>query len=121
MKITKRQFEKIKRVFPKSRGSVQIDHFAMINILLYVMENGCKWRALPKEFGNWHTVYMRMRRWAENGVLFDLFEALQKDLNLDIDTSALPLESSCIKVHLGGTGASKKQKTVKQQNTRQKK
>ncbi|MDD3469733.1 MAG: transposase [Thermoguttaceae bacterium] len=72
MKITKQPFEKIKHVFPKSRGSVQIDHFAMINILLYVVENGCKWRALPKDFGNWNTVYMRyvvmymrMLRWSE--------------------------------------------------------
>ncbi|MDR2574396.1 MAG: transposase [Desulfovibrio sp.] len=25
--------------------------------MLYVTENSCKWRALPKSFGNWHTVY----------------------------------------------------------------
>ena len=56
----------------------------MINILLYVVENGCKWHALPKEFGNLYTVYMRyvvvhmrMRRWAENGLLFHLLETLQ--------------------------------------------
>ena len=120
MKITKQQFEKIKHVFPKSRGSVQIDHFTMINILLYVVENGCKWRALPKEFGNWHTVYMRMRRWAENGVLFHLFGALQKELKLQVDTSALSLDSSCIKVHPDGTGALKKRKTIHRQNTRRK-
>ena len=118
MKMTKQPFEKIKHVFPKSRGSVQIDHFAMINILLYVVENGCKWRALPKEFGNWHTVYMRMRRWAENGVLFHLFEALQNELNFHVDTSALSLDSSCIKVHPDGTCALKKRKTIHRQNTR---
>ena len=86
--------------------------------LLYVVENGCKWRALPKEFGNWHTVYMRMRRWAENGVLFHLFEALQNELKLQVDTSALSLDSSCIKVHHDGTGALKKRKTIHRQNTR---
>ncbi|MDD3469735.1 MAG: transposase [Thermoguttaceae bacterium] len=120
MKMTKQPFEKIKHVFPKSRGSVQIDHFTMINILLYVVENGCKWRALPKEFGNWHTVYMRMRRWAENGVLFHLFEALQNELKLHVDTSALSLDSSCIKVYPDGTGALKKRKTIHRQNTRRK-
>ena len=26
--------------------------------------NGCKWRALPRRFGPWHTVYMRLYRWA---------------------------------------------------------
>ncbi len=32
--------------------------------LLYIIENGCKRRALPKEFGNWHTVYVRFNRWS---------------------------------------------------------
>ncbi|MDD3469187.1 MAG: transposase [Thermoguttaceae bacterium] len=80
--------------------------------LLYVVENGCKWRALPEEFGNWHTVYMRMCRWAENGVLFHLFEALQNELKLHVDTSALSLDSRCMKVHPDGSGALKKRKTL---------
>ncbi|MEW8070679.1 MAG: transposase, partial [Candidatus Thiodiazotropha sp.] len=29
---------------------------------------GCKWRALPKKFGNWHTIYTRMNQWAKHGV-----------------------------------------------------
>ncbi len=49
----------------------------LINALLYIAENGCKWRALPKEFGNWHTIYVRMNRWSKNGVLQRVFEALQ--------------------------------------------
>ncbi|WP_425597238.1 transposase, partial [Synergistes jonesii] len=31
----------------------------LINAILYVTENGCKWRALPKSYGNWHTIYVR--------------------------------------------------------------
>ena len=80
----------------------------MINILLYVVENGCKWRALPKEFGNWHTVYMRMSRWAKSGVLLHLFQTLQSELQIKVDTSVLSLDSSCIKVHPDGTGSLKK-------------
>ena len=118
MKITKQQFEKIKYVFPKPRGGVQIDHFTMINILLYVVENGCKWRALPKEFGNWHTVYMRMSRWAKSGVLLHLFQTLQSELQIKVDTSVLLLDSSCIKVHPDGTGSLKKRKTIHRKNTR---
>lgn len=33
-----------------------------------IAENGRKWRRLPKEYGNWHTVYTRPCRWAERGV-----------------------------------------------------
>jgi transposase len=37
-----------------------------------------KWRALPEQFGNWHTIYTRLRRWAAAGVLDRAFQALQE-------------------------------------------
>ncbi len=39
---------------------------------------GCKWRGLPKRFGNWHTIYTRMNRWTKAGVLDRMFEELQR-------------------------------------------
>ena len=33
----------------------------VLNAILYVAEQGCKWRGLPKRFGNWHTIYTRMK------------------------------------------------------------
>jgi hypothetical protein len=38
-----------------------------VNAILYVAEHGCKWRGLPKRFGNWHTIYTRMNRWTKAG------------------------------------------------------
>ena len=35
--------------------------------------------ALPKRFGNWHTIYTRMNRWSKNGVLDAVFEKLQRE------------------------------------------
>ena len=49
----------------------------MLNAILYVAEHGCKWRGLPKRFGNWHTIYTRMNRWSKTGVLDRVFEQLQ--------------------------------------------
>ena len=46
---------------------------------LYVAEQGCKWRGLPKRFGNWHTIYTRMNRWSKSGVLDRVFAQLQHD------------------------------------------
>ena len=42
------------------------------------MENGCKWRSLPKEYGDWHVIYVRMNCWAKNGVLQAAFLRLQQ-------------------------------------------
>ena len=28
----------------------------VVSAMLYVAEQGCKWRGLPQRFGNWHTI-----------------------------------------------------------------
>lgn len=61
MKISKKEFEKIKKLMPVERKPAKISNQQLLNALLYMVENGCKWRALPKKFGNWHTIYMRFK------------------------------------------------------------
>jgi transposase len=80
----------------------------VINAILFIAENGCKWRALPKRFGNWHTIYTRMNRWAKAGVLDRLFAELQREQLIRIKIEAVSLDSTIIKVHPDGTGALKK-------------
>lgn len=108
MKITKEQYEKIAHCLPKQRGNVKIDNLTLINALLYICENGCKWRALPSEFGNWHVIYVRLNRWVKKGVIEKLFKELQKQQILRIKLEAVSLDSTTIKVHPDGTGALKK-------------
>src|SRR5271170_1911348 len=77
MEITSQQFGRIETFLPVQRGNVSLTNLQVVNAILYVAENGCKWRSLPKRFGNWHTIYTRMNRWAKAGVLDRLFEELQ--------------------------------------------
>ncbi len=81
-----------------------MSNLQLINAILYVTENGCKWRALPKSYGNWHTVYVRMNRWSKNGVLQRLFEALQIEGSIRIRMEALYLDSTSVKVHPNAKG-----------------
>jgi transposase len=60
MEITPEQFAKIERCLPTQRGNVSLSNLRVVNAILYVAEQGCKWRGLPKRFGNWHTIYTRM-------------------------------------------------------------
>lgn len=92
---------------PRQRGNVSHQNLAVINAILYA-ENGCKWRALPKRFGNWHTIYTRMNRWAESGVLDRAFEKLQQEQLIRIKIESVSLDSTIVKVHPDGTGAFKK-------------
>ena len=108
MEITVKQYERIAPYLPRQRGNVSMSNHQIVNAILYVTENGCKWRALPKSYGNWHTVYVRMNRWSKNGVLQHLFEALQIEGIIQIKMEAVCLDSTSIKVHPDGTGALKK-------------
>lgn len=108
MKITPKQYDQIKDVLPVQRGNVVVESIDFLNAILYVAENGCKWRALPKEFGPWHTIYTRMRRWVENEVWPRVLDALKTKLLIEIDITALSLDSTSIKVHPDGMGPLKK-------------
>ena len=108
MEITAAQFSRIEPYLPRQRGNVSHENRQVINAILYVAENGCKWRALPKRFGNWHTIYTRMNRWSKNGVLDAVFEKLQREQLVRIRIEAVSLDSTIVKVHPDGTGALKK-------------
>ena len=108
MEITKEQFELISKYLPRQRGNVSMSNHQFVNAILYVTENGCKWRALPECYGNWHTVYVRMNRWSKGGVLTQLFEALQIEGIIQIRMEAVKIDSTTVKVHPDGTGALKK-------------
>jgi len=77
MEISAAQFARIEKYLARQRGNASHSNLAVINAILYVVENDCKWRTLPKRFGTWHTIYTRMNRWAKAGVLDKLFERLQ--------------------------------------------
>ena len=108
MEITSQQFNRIEAFLPVQRGNVSLTNLQVVNAILNVAENGCKWRALPKRFGNWHTIYTRINRWAKAGVLDRLFEELQHQQLVRIRIEAVSLDSTIVKVHPDGTGALKK-------------
>ena len=108
MEITEEQYRQIEHCLPKQRGNVSHTNLRVVNANLYVAEHGCKWRGLPKRFGNWHTVYMRMNRWSKSGVLDRVFQELQHAQIVRIKIETVGLDSTIVKVHPDGTGALKK-------------
>ena len=108
MEITERQYQQIEHCMPRQRGNVSHSNLQILNAILYVTEHGCKWRGLPNRFGNWHTIYTRMNRWAKSGALQKVFEQLQQQQIIRIKIEAVSMDSTSIKVHPDGTGALKK-------------
>ena len=108
MKLLPDHLIKIEEFLPVQRKKSSIGNYTFLCALLYIIENGCKWRALPKEFGNWHTIYVRFNRWSKNGYLERVFAVLQTAGIIEIETSIRFLDSTSVKVHPDGTGALKK-------------
>ena len=108
MELSDDQYAMLSQLLPVQRGNVKIHNRQLLNALLYITENGCKRRRLPKEYGNWHTIYTRLRRWADKGVLERIFTALQEQRLVAIRVECIGLDSTSIKVHPDAAGARKK-------------
>ena len=106
MELTEKQYLRIAHLLPKQRGNVTIPNHTFLNALIFRLENGCKWRSLPKVYGNWHSIYVRMDRWSRSGVLEQAYAALAKEGFLDMRVCAL--DSMAAKVHPDAHGAPKK-------------
>jgi transposase len=84
----------------------KIDHYTCFCAMLKMLSVSLPWRDLPREYGRWHTVYMRFKRWSENGLLWKiLYELKQKKIvRMDI----MFMDSTTVKAHRHGLGASSK-------------
>jgi transposase len=104
MELTREHLGLIAKYLPTPRKPPK-DTLNFLNAVLYTVENGSKWRSLPKEFGKWHTVYVRFNRWCKNGTLKRIFEGLKEEGAIDIDPDFFCLDSMTVCVHPDGTGA----------------
>jgi transposase len=65
-------------------------HRQMIDAVRYLVDNGCKWRALPADFPGWDRVYTFYRRWRDKGLITELHDRLRERLREDEGRSAEP-------------------------------
>ena len=86
---------------PQQRKPAKVSNLEVLNAVLYIVENGCKWRSLPKEYGDWHVIYVRVIRWAKKGVLQAVFLHLQQLCIIQVQVNVVSLDSTCIKVGMG--------------------
>lgn len=56
----------------------------IVDAIRYVVDTGCEWRALPKDFPPWRTCYGFMARWAAAGVVGQIRDQLRKRIRRDM-------------------------------------
>jgi transposase len=66
--ITRQQFERIRLLLESARTTTrprEIDLYKVFCAVLYLLKSGCQWRALPRDFPRWPSVYAYFRIWRE--------------------------------------------------------
>ena len=79
------------------------DNRRFLNGMLYVLRVGCPWRDMHERYGKWNSVYVRFRRWAEQGVWDAMLETLV-ELGLT-DNWQHMIDSTTIRGHSQDAGA----------------
>nr|WP_278360193.1 IS5 family transposase [Zymomonas mobilis] len=104
--LTDAEWEIIEGLLPSERGRCARpakSNRLFLNGMLYVLRTGCPWRDMHERYGKWNSVYVRFRRWAEQGVWDALLETLV-DLGLTDDWQHM-IDSTIIRAHSQAAGA----------------
>ncbi|WP_222547212.1 IS5 family transposase [Asaia lannensis] len=104
--LTDREWALIGPLLPPEHGRwarPSGDNRRFLDGMLYVLRTGCPWRNMHERYGKWNSVYVRFRRWAEQGVWDDLLQTLV-DLGLSDDWQHR-VDSTVIRAHSQATGA----------------
>ena len=95
--LTEAQFELIEPLIPKALPGGrprEVDIWAVLNAIFYVLVQGCKWRDLPGDFPAWQTVYTYFRNWRIDGTWIEIHDRLR--LWTRVDHQRLPSPSEAI-------------------------
>lgn len=60
------------------------DNCLFLNGMLHILRTGCSWRDMHECYGKWNSVYVRFRRWAEQGVWDALLQTWRVRKNLQV-------------------------------------
>lgn len=104
--LTDAQFAAIEPLLPPKRRPPTYTHRQVLDAILFLLSSGCSWRQLPSEYGHWHTIYTRFKRWSEAGVLDRVMQELQRK-NV-IGLRVVHLDSTTVRAHQSAAGARKK-------------
>ena len=104
--VSSEQWEVIGALLPAERGRKSrpaMDNRRFLNGMLHVLRVGCPWRDMHERYGKWNSVYVRFRRWAEQGVWDAILETLV-DLGLT-DNWQHMIDSTTVRGHSQAAGA----------------
>lgn len=106
--ISREQFEKIRKdleVAKKKTRPQKYDLYDIFCAVLYLLKEGCTWRAIPHDYPNWQNVRYHYDIWAKpddngvsllDGILRKLVEAERERNERSLQTSMIIVDSKSI-------------------------
>ena len=79
--ITREQFKIILPILEKTKKQTkprQLDLYEIFNALLYVLNTGCQWRALPKDYPKWKSVHYYFTIWKDKKILDQVLKKISR-------------------------------------------
>ncbi len=104
--LTDEEWSVLEGLLPSERGRKARpahDNRRFLNGMLHVLRVGCPWRDMHERYGKWNSVYVRFRRWAEQGV-WDAMLATLVEFGLTDDWQHM-IDSTTVRGHVSAAGA----------------
>ena len=93
-------------IYPRSKkgGRPRLPMRSVVNGILYVLQTGCQWKAMPSEFGSGSAIHDYFQEWVELGVFQELWELalVEYDRLKGIDWKWQSMDGAMTKSPLGG-------------------
>ena len=95
------QWAAIELLLPTNQpGARRTDDRRVISAIIHVLKFGCRWQDCPACYGPSTTIYNRFHRWSARGIWRQLFDALVKTNDTDIQM----IDSTTAKAHRSAAG-----------------
>ena len=63
--------------------------------IFWMARSGAQWRNLPKEYGAWHTIYLRFADWSDKGIWYKMLYYFQNDPDMEY----IMVDSTILRAH----------------------
>ncbi len=102
--LSDREWDIIEPLLPKPKTGGRhrkTDIREVVNAILYLLSEGCQWRALPHDFPPWSTVRTYFDKWKRKRIWYELNIVLRKRLRIqegrNAQASAGAIDSQSVK------------------------
>lgn len=94
--LTQGQYEFLRDLLPAPKPGGrprEVDLWAVLNAIFYVLVEGVRWRALPGDFPAWQTVYTYFRNWRKDGTWIKVHDQLREFTRIEQARPPSPSEA----------------------------